>query len=70
MSTIFMHVGQAGNQLAMDYWKLLLLESGSIEEDIFFDRNRCCARGILIDSEPKVINRIDKDLVLSSIFPE
>ena len=53
-----MHIGQAGTQVGIDFWKLILNESGSIQEDIFFDRIRNTARGILVDSEPKVIKSV------------
>jgi hypothetical protein len=53
----------------MDFWKFILNESGSIEEDLFFDRIRNTARGILVDSEPKVIKSIQNDKVLNPLFP-
>ena len=69
MSTVYLHVGQAGNQIGEDLWKCLINESGSMSEDIFFCRKRQIARGILVDSEPKVIKRIHDDKILSVLFP-
>ena len=69
MSTVYLHVGQAGNQIGSVLWKLLLNETGSIQEDIFFDRVRNTARSILVDSEPKVIKQIHEDKTLSPLFP-
>jgi hypothetical protein len=57
MSTIMLHVGQAGNQIGQEFWSLMMDES-PIKEDIFFDRFTNHARALLVDSEPKVIKGI------------
>jgi tubulin delta len=67
MSTILLHVGQAGNQIGQEFWNLMLEES-PIKEDIFFDRFTNRARAVLVDSEPKVIKHIGDDKNISFVF--
>jgi hypothetical protein len=68
MSVVYIHVGQAGNQIGQELWQLLLHETGSIHEDIFFDRNRKKARAILVDTEPKVIKQILQNKLIEPLI--
>ena len=52
MSTVFVHVGQAGNQIGCDLWNSLN------DNAQFFDPQTGKARGVLIDTEPKVIQKV------------
>lgn len=61
--TITISVGQAGNQIAHQFWKLAHQEQNKFHSDgdTFFrsyDKRHTKARGILIDMEPAVINGI------------
>jgi len=67
MSTVFLHVGQAGNQIGHEFWSLILGES-PIKEDIFFDRFTSHSRSVLVDTEPKVIKNIVDDKRINFIF--
>lgn len=61
MSTVFLHVGQAGCQIGEAIWPSLFQErtgpeffsSRSLEGD-----SRLCPRAILVDAEPKVVDRL------------
>ncbi|TNV79486.1 hypothetical protein FGO68_gene6345 [Halteria grandinella] len=69
MSTVLLHVGQAGNQIGQELWTLLLEES-PMKEDIFFDKFTNKARAVLVDSEPKVVKHIMEDKNISFIFDQ
>lgn len=69
MSTIMMHVGQAGNQIGQEFWNLMVDES-PIKEDIFFDRFTNHARAVLVDSESKVIKNIMDDKKINFLFEQ
>lgn len=61
MSTVFVHVGQAGCQLGQTLWPSLACERlGS--PDIFGSsrtrRTAACPRAVLVDSEPKVVDSL------------
>ncbi len=68
MSTVYLHVGQCGNQIARELWPLLHAESISPQHaqnkalvntsSPFFNPNshgKAQPRAILVDTEPKVI---------------
>ncbi|XP_064203228.1 uncharacterized protein LOC135261154 [Anguilla rostrata] len=57
MSTVLLQVGQCGNQLGLEWWRLLMHVSGQDREN---DGNPFCARdgklgAVFVDSEPKVL---------------
>ncbi|KAL1510183.1 hypothetical protein AB1Y20_006513 [Prymnesium parvum] len=52
MSTVFLHVGQAGNEVAAAFWKLAAAEKPP-QRYLFDARGRC--RAVLVDTEAKVV---------------
>lgn len=69
MSTVYLHVGQCGNQIARELWPLLHAETASVQHGLakntvntsspFFEpsaQGKARPRAILVDTEPKVIN--------------
>lgn len=70
MSTVYLHVGQCGNQIARELWPLLRAETASLQNaqnknlmintsSPFFEpsaQGKARPRAILVDTEPKVIN--------------
>lgn len=56
MSTVFIQVGQCGNQVGFQLWKLFQDEV-SIRNNTVFSRSSERARCILVDSEPKVVEK-------------
>ena len=67
MSIIFLHVGQAGNQIGAQLWSALQKEKQFLD-DITLDKRQ--ARGILVDTEPKVVQKIIGQQGLTDIFRE
>ena len=63
MSTVYLHIGQAGCQVGDEFWNILLHET-AIKDDNFFNRATNKMRGILVDSEPKVVTSILNNPVL------
>ena len=51
MSTIFLHVGQAGNEIGAKFWALAAAEKPP--RQWFFDEHGRC-RCVMVDTEPKV----------------
>ena len=56
MSSVFIQVGQCGNQVGFQFWKLLRDEI-SLHNNTVFNRDTERARCILVDSEPKVTDK-------------
>ena len=60
MTTLTVQVGQCGNQLGSAFFDALSAnlsdDANSLKRDVFFD-HRDCARAVLIDMEPKVVDR-------------
>ena len=68
---IVVQVGQCGNQVGHQFWKMCLKEQSLSPSDTFFYRtqtNQLKARSVLIDMEESVISRITNDPQLSSIY--
>ena len=61
-STIVLGVGQAGNQLATSFWSFMSHEQNARNDSMFHQCGQGSARSILIDSEPKVVQRAIKVL--------
>ncbi|XP_044533023.1 tubulin delta chain-like [Gracilinanus agilis] len=64
MSTVWLQVGQCGNQIAQELWQNLGLVNGTCGK---IDRNPFCSRdgklsAICVDSEPKVIKKMQKQM--------
>ncbi|CAK9061433.1 unnamed protein product [Durusdinium trenchii] len=57
MSTVFLHVGQAGCQIGEALWPALFQERPGYT-DFFAPRLLPCPRAILVDAEPKVVEKI------------
>ena len=61
MSAVLIHVGQAGNQIGGQLWEVLKQKDASQFCESFVTQSGAVketARGILVDSEPKVINNV------------
>jgi hypothetical protein len=56
MSTVFLQVGQCGNQVGFQLWKFLKDEV-SIRDNTVFCKHSERARCVMIDSEPKVVEK-------------
>jgi hypothetical protein len=61
-STIICAVGQAGNQLALPIWDLLSRDNGGRTEAFFSRFGAGPARCVLVDSEPKVVGSVGRQL--------
>ena len=48
---IYLHVGQAGNEIGSAFWRLAASEQAS-RNWLFDERGRC--RAVFVDTEPKV----------------
>ncbi|XP_074116305.1 tubulin delta chain-like isoform X1 [Sminthopsis crassicaudata] len=64
MSTVWLQVGQCGNQIAQELWHTLGLVDGSCRK---IDRNPFCSRdgklsAVCVDSESKVIKKMQKQM--------
>ena len=59
MSTVFIHVGQAGNEVAGAFWQLAGAERPP-KRWLFDERGHC--RAVLIDTEPKVVRGVAASL--------
>lgn len=57
MSTVFLHVGQAGCQIGDALWPALAQERPGSPE-FFRTRSAVCPRAILVDAEPKVVESV------------
>ncbi|CAE7369387.1 tubd1 [Symbiodinium natans] len=57
MSTVFLHVGQAGCQIGEALWPALAQERPGSPE-FFRTRSEVCPRAILVDAEPKVVESV------------
>ncbi|XP_072509632.1 uncharacterized protein [Notamacropus eugenii] len=71
MSTVWLQVGQCGNQIAQELWHILGLVNGSCGK---IDRNPFCSRdgklsAVCVDSESKVIKKMQKQ-VKKGLFRE
>ncbi|XP_068952015.1 tubulin delta chain-like [Petaurus breviceps papuanus] len=71
MSTVWLQVGQCGNQIAQELWHILGLVNGSCGK---IDRNPFCSRdgklsAVCVDSEYKVIKKMQKQ-VKKGLFRE
>jgi Tubulin/FtsZ family, GTPase domain len=56
MTSVILQIGQCGNQIGFQLWKLLKDEV-SIRDNTVFSRNSERARCIMVDSEPKVVEK-------------
>lgn len=56
MSCVTLQVGQCGNQIGFQLWKFLK-EEINVNNNTYFNRNTERARCILVDSEPKVVEK-------------
>ncbi|XP_071100932.1 tubulin delta chain-like [Haliotis cracherodii] len=54
MSTVFLHVGQCGNQTGRSFWKTVIKDQSVNDSHTFVDHNGI-QRSVHVDSEPKVI---------------
>jgi hypothetical protein len=65
--SLYIHVGQCGNQIALPFWKLAEAEiqssvSSNTSNNTLFDDFDGFSRAIFIDSEPKVVAKTCKSL--------
>ena len=66
MSTVFVHVGQAGNEIASAFWKLASSEKPP--KRWLLDERGCC-RAVLVDTEPKVVQGVMSTLGSEYLHP-
>ena len=66
MSTVFLHVGQAGNEIGAAYWSLAGSEKPP-KRWLFDECER--ARCVLVDTEPKVVRGVVRTLGADKIHP-
>ena len=58
-STLYLHVGQAGNEIGSAFWRLAAAEKPP-KRWLFDERGR--ARLVLVDTEPKVVRGVVRSL--------
>ncbi|CAI2370031.1 unnamed protein product [Moneuplotes crassus] len=68
MSFTTLQVGQAGNQIGLELWKLLRKEIPEYADTMFDSLNSEKARCVLVDTEPKVVNKYIEDDTLKEFF--
>ncbi|XP_076458939.1 tubulin delta chain-like isoform X1 [Babylonia areolata] len=61
MSTVFLHVGQCGNQVSQPLWKCIERDGAALESRTFTSHDGW-HRAVHVDSEPKVIKHLPKVL--------
>lgn len=61
MSTVYLHVGQCGNQVGHAFWKKVDKDS-SVKESHSYIHPDDKQRSVHVDSEPKVLSKISKGL--------
>ncbi|KAK7493279.1 hypothetical protein BaRGS_00015405 [Batillaria attramentaria] len=61
MSTVFVHVGQCGNQVGEHLWKCIA-KDGTAKQSHSFTSHDGWHRAVHIDSEPKVVKKLPKIL--------
>ena len=66
MSTVFLHVGQAGNEIGAALWSLAAKEKPP-RQWLFDERGR--ARCVLVDTEPKVVRGVVRTLGAEHVHP-
>lgn len=66
MSTVYLHVGQAGNEVGAALWSLAAREKPP-QQWLFDERGR--ARCVLVDTEPKVVRGVVRALGAERIHP-
>eukprot|EP00966_Prymnesium_polylepis_P336166 7391458-Prymnesium_polylepis.2 len=66
MPTVFVHVGQAGNEIAGAFWRLASAEKPP--KRWLFDERGCC-RAVLVDTEPKVVRSVASALGAERLHP-
>ena len=66
MSTIHLHVGQAGNEIGGAFWKLAAAERPP-KRWMFDERGRC--KAVFVDTEPKVVRGVVSALGAERFHP-
>ena len=66
MSTVFVHVGQAGNEIAGAFWKLATSEKPP-KRWLLDERGYC--RAVLVDTEPKVVRGVANTMGADRLHP-
>ncbi|KAL8612612.1 hypothetical protein ACOMHN_006598 [Nucella lapillus] len=59
MSTVFLHVGQCGNQISQPFWKCVEKDGAALDSRTFTTHDGW-HRAVHVDSEPKVIRHLSK----------
>lgn len=59
MSTVFVHIGQCGNQISQNLWKNLE-KDGTAKEGHIFTSHDGWHRAVHVDSEPKVVRHLQR----------
>ena len=67
MSTIYLHVGQAGNEIGGAFWQLAAAERPP-RRWLLDERGRC--RCVLVDTEPKVVRGVSQMLGPDRLYPQ
>ena len=68
MSFTTLQVGQAGNQIGYELWKLIRKEIPEFSDTFFDSLNNERARWVLVDTEPKVSLRTLIEIGRKTIF--
>jgi tubulin delta len=68
MSFSILQVGQAGNQIGYELWRLFRKEIPEFSDSVFDSFNNEKARWVLVDTEPKVVREYLEDPVLKEFF--
>ena len=66
MSTIWLHCGQAGNEIGSAFWRLATGERPP-RKWLFDDHG--CARAVFVDTEPKVVRGVVRSLGPERVHP-
>lgn len=65
-STVYLHVGQAGNEIGGAFWRLASAEKPP-KRWLFDERGRC--RAVLVDTEPKVVRGVVRAVGEERVHP-
>lgn len=68
MATVFVHVGQCGNQVGAQFWEEAAKER--VVAHPLFRREDGAARAVFADTEPKVVRRLLGDLGAKGVVTE
>ena len=67
MPSVFLHVGQAGNEIGSAFWRLAAAEKPT-QRWMFDGRGRC--RSVFVDTEPKVVRGVMRALGAERVHPK